>query len=346
MAAQSPVAREKQQRQFDPTPIKTPVSSDKSPAAPTSTAANATAAAPTAVPVIDAPRRKLQLKDPASLKRSAELHRSAGSAPTTTTATMSATAAVTSANASTAAAAAVPSAQDVEFQQNMQRMLEKRAQSQRAVLDSDFKVPLRKATSDDTVAAQRPVGAGPVAVVRMTPPPATYQQQPQQPQLLPQLSSSSSSSVPLPVKGVGAPWKVVPTPAIAAAVPMPPRASAWDCFLAARAPKVAEFLHLPVVSAQVLGVVQQQFIDLPPHERQVYQAMADRRRGHVDAAIAEHDRFCAAYPEAFECPACGLYITEEQFWQHYDWEVARKARTGQLTRVADAAPRVWSEAEQ
>jgi hypothetical protein len=337
---QTPLARD---RLFDATPAKSVIASnDRSPSAAAAAAgvsappvAAATTPTPTVPPVNDPPRRKLQLKDPASLKRSAELHRSSGSATTTGAAAAAATAAAaaSSATASTAPVAAVPSAQDVEFQQNMQRMLEKRAQSQRAVLDADFKVPLRKAQSDDPAASHRPVGAGPVAVVRIVPPP------------LPPLPSLLSPPVKLKqAEGVGALWKVVPTPAVASPVLAQARVSAWDCFLAARAPLVANYLHLPVKSAQVLGVVQQQFIDLAPHEKQMYHAMADRRRQNVDAAIAEHDRFQAAFPEAFECPACALYITEDQFWQHYEWEAARKARHGQLTRLADvgAPPRLWS----
>jgi hypothetical protein len=337
--AQTPLARD---RLFDATPAKSVIASnDRSPSAAAAAAvsappvAAATTPTPTVPPVNDPPRRKLQLKDPASLKRSAELHRSSGSVTTTGAAAAATTAAAaSSATASTAPVAAVPSAQDVEFQQNMQRMLEKRAQSQRAVLDADFKVPLRKAQSDDPAASHRPVGAGPVAVVRLVPPP----QPPPQPSLL---------SPPVKLKqaeGVGALWKVVPTPAVASPVLAQARVSAWDCFLAARAPLVANYLHLPVKSAQVLAVVQQQFIDLAPHEKQMYHAMADRRRQNVDAAIAEHDRFQAAFPEAFECPACALYITEDQFWQHYEWEVARKARHGQLARLADvgAPPRLWS----
>jgi hypothetical protein len=220
-------------------------------------------------------------------------------------ATIASTTAATT--AATAANAGPTAAESLEFEKNKQRLAEQRAQSQQTLLDSmsaDFKLPKRKVEPEVPVKKERPV-----AQPTLSPPVrAPVQQQPPQP------------------------------------IVMMPRMTAWDCFFAERAPYAAEVLGVPITSPPVFTFLQQQWHALPPQAQQTYVAAADahEHRRLVAADAAERQRFAAAHPEAFECPVCALFITEELFWAHFDWETERKARNA-LFRLSGlgSPPTMW-----
>lgn len=214
--------------------------------------------------------------------------------------------AATAATSATSVPAVPTAAESLEFEKNKQRLAEQRAQSQQTLLDSmsaDFKLPKRKVEPEVPVKKERPV-----AQPTLSPPVRAPVQQPPQP------------------------------------IVKMPRMTAWDCFFAERAPYAAEVLGLPMQSPPVFAFLQQQWHALLPQAQQTYVAAADahEHRRLVAADAAERQRFAAAHPEAFECPVCALFITEELFWAHFDWETERKARKA-LFRLSGlgSPPMMW-----
>jgi hypothetical protein len=313
------VAVRKPQREFETAPIVAAVAKPTpvvvavpQPSVPVVASAASAAAAATAP--IGPPRRVLHLKPTSDLKKltptATTVPNAAVTASTTTSTTgAAATTTTTAAAAATASTTASAIAESKEFEKNKQRLAEQRAQSQQTLLDSmmaDFKVPKRKVEPE----------AAPVkkerAVLRESPSPT-------------------------------APVRVLQPPTVVPQVVMP-RMTAWDCFFAERAPFAAEVLGAPLTSPPVFAFLQQQWHSLTPAAQQTYVATADAHEHRRMVALdqAERQRFAAAHPEAFECPVCALFITEDLFWPHYEFEVDRKARNAmyRLSGVG-APPAMW-----